>query len=51
MKAKKQTKEIMDGIKSNIKGHIKGNGKRIKKVGKDLDELIAERKRGKNNGN
>lgn len=51
MKNKKGTKEVMGEIKSKMEGHLKVNKKRIKVVGKDLDKLISDRQRRKNNGN
>lgn len=51
MKNKKDSKEILDGIKNNIEGHYKKNEKKIKNVNKKLDKIILENSRGKNNGN
>ncbi|MGL4946244.1 MAG: hypothetical protein ACRCZ0_10305 [Cetobacterium sp.] len=51
MKNKKESNEILKSMINRIEGHYKANEKKIRDVDKELNKLISNNLRGKNNGN
>jgi hemerythrin len=51
MKKKKDSKEVLKDMKNHMEGHYKKNEKNLRNVDKELNKLILNNLRGKNNGN